>query len=480
MRYERMKNIHIRRMVEEGIISHERSNTYDFAVGAGVYLDSKQCTTYFKRIRQDFQKDSLILEHEDVLEEFAVCARDCMHDKEKKLIEGLRNIDPRLDFTSENLSEDTSDSILDGLHVGILMHMSSVDQQRAQFLYRAVMVMYVDLRDVVSESVASEFSAIDELDEDEWRAFEQDLLNRAEDILDGFSSCTKAFMRKLSEASHLYAREFLVEYVQQTLSFLCFQELIKLKYRALEEAIRVRCRDLLQEHTQVLVRKKRKYTTIDDYGIAHVSPKWEEEKLYFFEHVILNDAVLQDEVHQRTVTLVSVPQPEFSMKLADHDSEHLVFIVKEPLEPGSSLYQQIVTDIEKASEQSGDSLPQTVSDKFRADMTGEEYELFCVELLTTAGWNAQTTQTSGDFGIDVLARKESLTVVIQCKRYQNSVGISAVQEIIAGKAHVDADYAAVVTNSQYTSSAITLAQSTNTFLLHHEDLVHLDDIFKQG
>lgn len=114
---------------------------------------------------------------------------------------------------------------------------------------------------------------------------------------------------------------------------------------------------------------------------------------------------------------------------------------------------------------------------FHDGMTPEEFEAFCAEELRSVGWTAETTAISGDQGVDVIARKNGVTVVLQCKLYYSgSVGNDAVQEIIAGRAFERADFAAVVTNNTYTASAEQLAVRTSVFLLHYTDLCQLDSL----
>jgi restriction system protein len=110
---------------------------------------------------------------------------------------------------------------------------------------------------------------------------------------------------------------------------------------------------------------------------------------------------------------------------------------------------------------------------FSDDMTPTEFEIFCAEQLKRSGWDARVTLQSRDQGIDVVAEKAGLRVVLQCKLYSGPVGNKAVQEIAAGKAHAQAHRGAVVTNSRYTSSAEQLASSNGVLLLHYSDLANL-------
>jgi len=101
---------------------------------------------------------------------------------------------------------------------------------------------------------------------------------------------------------------------------------------------------------------------------------------------------------------------------------------------------------------------------------GLEFEHWVAENLNSFGWSARVTQGSGDQGVDVLASKEGKTVAIQCKLYSSPVGNKAVQEAFSGAKFYDAQYAAVLTNAGFTSSAKDLAASTGVMLLSPEDI----------
>jgi len=103
-----------------------------------------------------------------------------------------------------------------------------------------------------------------------------------------------------------------------------------------------------------------------------------------------------------------------------------------------------------------------------------EFENYCTTLLKKAGWEARTTQASGDQGVDIVATKNGYTVVFQVKLWRRPVGNKAVQEAHAGRQHVRALGAAVVTNNRFTSAAFQLAESSGVLLLHYRDLSTLE------
>jgi restriction system protein len=105
-----------------------------------------------------------------------------------------------------------------------------------------------------------------------------------------------------------------------------------------------------------------------------------------------------------------------------------------------------------------------------------DFEKMCASILYDHGWQTKLHGGSGDQGIDVEARKGGKLVVIQCKKYSSPIGNKAVQEALAGKVHIKADFAAVVTNAAYTKGARELSATTGVHLLHYVDLYRLDKI----
>ena len=98
-------------------------------------------------------------------------------------------------------------------------------------------------------------------------------------------------------------------------------------------------------------------------------------------------------------------------------------------------------------------------------MEGVEFENYCVSLLKKHGFtDLQTTQASGDQGVDIIGYKNGFKYAIQCKRYSSPLGNSPVQEVAAGKIYYDCQVAAVMTNSTFTAGAKDLAEKTGVLL----------------
>lgn len=100
-----------------------------------------------------------------------------------------------------------------------------------------------------------------------------------------------------------------------------------------------------------------------------------------------------------------------------------------------------------------------------AEMTGEEFEHYSAVLLEGNGFTfEQFTPVCGDYGGDIIVSVDDIRIVVQCKRYQSPVGVKAVQEAVAAKAHYHCDKAAVLTNSVYTQQAQRLASENKVIL----------------
>ena len=117
--------------------------------------------------------------------------------------------------------------------------------------------------------------------------------------------------------------------------------------------------------------------------------------------------------------------------------------------------------------------------QFSDNFTPAEFEVFCAQVLRESGWDARVTKGSRDQGVDVIAARGGLRVVIQCKLYTGPVGNKAVQEVSAGRGHENAHFGVVVSNSRYTASAAALAKTNRILLLHHRDLPNLHDILER-
>lgn len=107
-------------------------------------------------------------------------------------------------------------------------------------------------------------------------------------------------------------------------------------------------------------------------------------------------------------------------------------------------------------------------------MDGFQFEEYVASLMVASGYeNVKVTQKSGDFGADIVAEKQDVKYVVQCKYYTSQVGIESVQQIYAAKIHYDAHVAIVATNSVFTKAAQTLATNVGVVLWDGEDIIKM-------
>jgi HJR/Mrr/RecB family endonuclease len=106
-------------------------------------------------------------------------------------------------------------------------------------------------------------------------------------------------------------------------------------------------------------------------------------------------------------------------------------------------------------------------------MNGYQFENFVALIFNHFGYKTTVTPSSGDQGIDVIAEKDGEKVGIQAKCYSNAVTNSAIQETTAGIAHYKCTKGIVVTNNNFTKSAIALAESNQIILWNRQKLAEI-------
>jgi restriction system protein len=103
-------------------------------------------------------------------------------------------------------------------------------------------------------------------------------------------------------------------------------------------------------------------------------------------------------------------------------------------------------------------------------LTGVEFEGFLKKLFQSKGYRVDLTKTSGDYGADLILHYKKQKIAVQAKRYAGSVGVEAVQQVLAAMKYYQCNHAMVITNSRFTPNATELARKTNVELLDREKL----------
>jgi HJR/Mrr/RecB family endonuclease len=106
-------------------------------------------------------------------------------------------------------------------------------------------------------------------------------------------------------------------------------------------------------------------------------------------------------------------------------------------------------------------------------LRGVLWEEFLQKILDCHGYAVEMTRTTGDQGIDLIARKNGISVAIQAKGYAGSVGNDAVQQAFTGMTIHGCSHCAVITNSEFTQSAIDAANGTGCILVSGSEITAL-------
>ena len=98
------------------------------------------------------------------------------------------------------------------------------------------------------------------------------------------------------------------------------------------------------------------------------------------------------------------------------------------------------------------------------NLTGLDFEEYCVKLFSALGYSALKTKSSGDFGADLILNK---SISVQCKLYNGVVGF---QEVYSSMARYKTKDAWVITNSTFTKQAKEYAKDANVRLIDRDEL----------
>lgn len=205
------------------------------------------------------------------------------------------------------------------------------------------------------------------------------------------------------------------------------------------------CYRLVSRHAETLRIRRRQLVQVNSYGVERTG-KWRREQTEFVRTVLqpaLRRARWQDTWPAIAGTVLA----------------RIEYVARQPLATSGGRHDDTT---------------------FTPTMDPIAYERYCAHTLRRAGWDARATPPGSDQGADVVATRNGVRLVVQCKLYRNAVGNEAVQQVAAARLHYRADFAAVVSNADYTLPARALARSNNVFLLHHDELPALIARLKQA
>lgn len=102
---------------------------------------------------------------------------------------------------------------------------------------------------------------------------------------------------------------------------------------------------------------------------------------------------------------------------------------------------------------------------------GFEFEEYVANILRGCGYeDVEVTKKSHDWGTDIIATKNDIKYLIQCKYYNGPVGSEAIREVYTSLTHYRAHVGVVATNSVFTHAAKITAEETRCLLFDGQTL----------
>ncbi|MGM0653374.1 MAG: restriction endonuclease [Bacillota bacterium] len=106
------------------------------------------------------------------------------------------------------------------------------------------------------------------------------------------------------------------------------------------------------------------------------------------------------------------------------------------------------------------------------EMDGKTFEQLLLEYFRKMGYKGKLTSEYADYGADLLLIKDNIRYVVQVKRWNQKVGLKAIQEAVASIKHYKADRGIVITNNYFTNNAKELAKSNAVELWDRNKLIY--------
>src|SRR5215210_3120538 len=103
-------------------------------------------------------------------------------------------------------------------------------------------------------------------------------------------------------------------------------------------------------------------------------------------------------------------------------------------------------------------------------MSGVECEQYFGERIKFQGYKIEFTPATGDYGVDIVARRDGHRYAIQNKRSQNKLDQEKIRQAVSGMTMYNCDRSLVVTNNYFTKHAKNLAAANNCVLIDRDTL----------
>ena len=110
-----------------------------------------------------------------------------------------------------------------------------------------------------------------------------------------------------------------------------------------------------------------------------------------------------------------------------------------------------------------------------SDFNPYDFEDFIAQLFIANNYSVEQTKYTGDFGADLIIKRDNSRIAVQVKRYSkdNKVGVKDINQLIGAKEYYKCDSSIIVTTSSYSAQGRELAENTNVKLYEWEHLLKI-------
>ncbi|HJJ24793.1 MAG TPA: restriction endonuclease [Nitrosopumilus sp.] len=108
--------------------------------------------------------------------------------------------------------------------------------------------------------------------------------------------------------------------------------------------------------------------------------------------------------------------------------------------------------------------------------SGREFELFIIDLFEKLGYSSTVTNRSKDNGFSILLKQGEYIIAVQAKRSESELSFTSVQRALDSLKKYNAQFAIVVTNNKFISSAKQLAKIKSVSLIDRKKLLDLIEL----
>ncbi|MSS86039.1 MAG: hypothetical protein CK526_00085 [Thaumarchaeota archaeon] len=108
--------------------------------------------------------------------------------------------------------------------------------------------------------------------------------------------------------------------------------------------------------------------------------------------------------------------------------------------------------------------------------SGREFELFIIDLFEKLGYSSTVTNRSKDNGFSILLKQGEYIIAVQAKRSESELSFTSVQRALDSLKKYNTQFAIVVTNNKFLSSAKQLAKIKSVSLIDRKKLLDLIEL----